>query len=57
MKKKNKLYSIDEARLSEIFIIIDCIRGSYIEEIENDLDRIEDAVIDFKNKWAESEDE
>jgi hypothetical protein len=57
MKKRNKLYNIDEIRLDEIFIIIDLIRGTYIEEIENGLDGIEDAVINFKNKWSESEDE
>jgi hypothetical protein len=57
MKKRNKLYNIDEIRLDEIFIIIDLIRGTYIEEIENGLDKIEDTVMDFKNKWSESEDE
>lgn len=56
-EKRNKLYPIDEVRLLEVFTIIDLIRGTYIEEIENELDKIEDIVMDFKNKWAESEDE
>jgi len=57
MGKRNKLYAIDEIHLLEIFNIIDQIRGTYIEEIENGLDEIEDTVMDFKNKWSESEDE
>lgn len=56
-EKRNKLHAIDEIRLLEIFNIIDHIRGTYIEEIENGLDKIEDIVMDFKNKWAESEDD
>lgn len=56
MKKRSKLYTIDEVHLLEIFNIIDQIRGPYIEEIENGLDEIEDTVMNFKNKWSEKED-
>jgi hypothetical protein len=53
MKKRNKLYNMDEARLSEILNIINCIRGSYTKEIENNLDKIENSIVNFKNQWKE----
>ena len=47
MAKREKLYLIDEVRLTEIFLILEKVRGSYIQEIENKLDEIEDSVNDL----------
>ena len=53
---RNKLYDIDTVRLEEIFLILDRVRGTYVEEIEDALDKIEDAVADALNKYGKSED-
>jgi hypothetical protein len=56
MGKRDRLHGIDEVRLNEIYTILDKIRRGYIdEEIENDLDKLEDAITEFENKWRKSE--
>jgi hypothetical protein len=55
MGKRDRLHVIDEVRLNEIYMILDKIRGGYIDEIENDLDKLEDAITEFENKWRKSE--
>lgn len=48
--KKEKLYDIDRIRLEEIFLILEHVRGSYIDEIEDAIDKIEDATSNALNK-------
>lgn len=55
MGKRDRLHGIDEVRFNEIYMILDKIRGGYIDEIENDLDKLEDAITEFENRWRKSE--
>ena len=48
--KKEKLYDIDRIRLEEIFLILEHVRGGYIDEIEDAIDKIEDATSNALNK-------
>ena len=53
--KKEKLYDIDRIRLGEIFFILEHVRGGYIDEIEDAIDKIEDATSNVINKYRKSE--
>jgi hypothetical protein len=53
--KANKLYHIDESRLNEIFYILDHVRGTYITEIEQKIDKIEDKVSELITEYGSEE--
>ena len=52
METKDKLHEMDEIRLEEIFLIVEFVRGCYIPEIEDGLNKIEDAISDLLKKYG-----
>ena len=56
METRDRLHGIDEVRLHEIILIFDHVRGDYIPEIKECLNKIEEALSDLISKYG-SEDE
>lgn len=52
MGEREKLFPVDEDRLTEIAIILEMIKGMYIVEIEVKLNKIDDLVTELLNKYS-----